>query len=95
MPNIEKTNKKVYRGLKTPKPRPKRPSSKKVPSYPHLRKLTVSSQAVARVKSANGFKSIPFLKLTGIWLEEIGFPVDAKVDVIVDNNLLVIKPADV
>ncbi|MCD7978094.1 MAG: SymE family type I addiction module toxin [Tannerellaceae bacterium] len=95
MPNIEKTNKKVYRGLKVPKPRPKRPSVKQSLSYPHVRKLTVSSQAVARVKSWNGLRSIPFLKLTGIWLEEVGFPVDAKVDVIVDNNLLVIKPAKV
>lgn len=94
MPNISEKTSNVYRGLKISKPRPKRPSVKKPLSYPHLRKLTVYSQAVVRKKSWNGLINIPFLKLTGVWLEESGFPVNCKVDVIVDNNLLIIKPSE-
>lgn len=59
----------------------------------HLRRLKVSSQAVTCKNSGNGLKEIPFLRLTGVWLDEIGFGIDTKVDIIVDNNLLIIKPA--
>ncbi|MCC8188531.1 MAG: hypothetical protein LIP08_13815 [Bacteroides sp.] len=60
----------------------------------HLRRLTVSSQSVVNKKSSNGLKSIPFLRLMGVWLDRVGFPINSQVDVIVDNNLLIIKPAD-
>ncbi len=59
----------------------------------HLRQLTVSSQTVPSGSSNNGLKDIPFLRLTGVWLDEAGFRIDSKVDIIVDNNLLIIKPA--
>jgi len=60
----------------------------------HLRRLTVSSQSVVNKKSSNGLKPIPFLRLMGVWLDQAGFPINSQVDVIVDNNLLIIKPAD-
>lgn len=62
-------------------------------SVVHIRHLTVSSQAVSCRNSWNGLKNIPFLRLTGVWLDEVGFRIDSKVDIIVDNNLLIIKPA--
>ena len=61
----------------------------------HLRRLKVSSQSVVCRSSGNGLKDIPFLRLTGVWLSEVGFRVDSKVDIIVDNNLLIIKPAEI
>lgn len=62
-------------------------------SVVHLRRLKVSSQSVTCKNSGNGLKDIPFLRLTGAWLNEVGFRIDSKVDIIVDNNLLIIKPA--
>lgn len=59
----------------------------------HLRRLTVSSQTVCSESSINGLKEIPFIRLTGVWLHNAGFSIDSKVDVIVDDNLLIIKPA--
>jgi hypothetical protein len=62
-------------------------------SVVHIRRLKVSSQAVACRSSYNGLKNIPFLRLTGVWLNEAGFRIDSNVDIIVDDNLLIIKPA--
>jgi hypothetical protein len=59
----------------------------------HIRRLKVSSQSVACRSSNNGLKNIPFLRLTGVWLDEVGFRIDSKVDIIVDDNLLIIKPS--
>ena len=61
-------------------------------SVVHLRHLKVSSQSVSCKNSGNGLKDIPFLRLTGVWLSEVGFGIDSKVEIIVDNNLLIIKP---
>lgn len=61
-------------------------------SVVHLRRLKVSSQSVTCKNSRNGLKDIPFLRLTGVWLDQAGFSIDTKVDIIVDNNLLIIKP---
>ncbi len=30
----------------------------------------------------------------GVWLDQAGFPINSQVDVIVDNQLLIIKPAE-
>ena len=62
-------------------------------SVVHLRHLKFSSLSVVCISSGNGQKDIPFLCLTGIWLDEVGFHIVSKVDIIVDNNLLIIKPA--
>ena len=61
----------------------------------HLRRLKVSSQSVTCKNARNGLKEIPFLRLTGVWLDEVGFRIDTKVDIIIHNNLLIIKPAAV
>jgi len=69
--------------------------SKTGKSAVHLRRLKVSSQSVTCRNSGNGLKYIPFLRLTGVWLDEVGFRIDTKVDIIVDNNLLIIKPTTI
>ncbi len=85
MPNVKNQSKRSEPVAKSRKTLPK-----KVP----VRRLTVSSQSVTSQSSANGLKNIPFLRLTGVWLDEAGFRIriDSKVDIIVDNNLLIIKP---
>ena len=83
MPNIKSQSKRSKPVAKSQKTLPK-----KVP----VRRLTVSSQSITSQSSANGLKNIPFLRLTGVWLDEAGFRIDSKVDIIVDNNLLIIKP---
>lgn len=63
----------------------------------HLRRLTVSSLSVCYRGRLVGsqVRNYPFLRLTGRWLEEAGFPIRSEVEVVVENNLLVIKPVGV
>lgn len=84
MDNYKKNSRKPYKA--------KLVKSRTGKSVVHLRRLKVSSQSVTCKNSGNGLKNIPFLRLTGIWLDEVGFGIDTKVDIIVDNNLLIIKP---
>jgi len=93
MPDIHERVSRPYYEEKTPKR--KRATVPKPKSIQPLRHLTVSSQAVQRKKHWNGLRNIPFLKLTGVWLEEAGFPIDCKVGVVVENNLLIIKPSGI
>jgi len=97
MPNISRKESKPYAFINSRSRTTKRAktSKRKKRSIQRLRQLTVSSQAVARVNSWNGLKNIPFLKLTGVWLEEVGFPIDCKVDVIVKKKRLIITPTEV
>lgn len=37
---------------------------------------------------------VPYLKLSGLWLENAGFTISSKVHIIVKNNLLVIECVD-
>ncbi|MCC8154029.1 MAG: hypothetical protein LIP01_07350, partial [Tannerellaceae bacterium] len=55
-------------------------------SVAYMRTLTISSQELPYGKS------VPFIRLLGLWLEDAGFPINSKVDVLVDDNLLIIKP---
>jgi len=91
--NLKRIPQKKRKEKSSPHPRPtKELKSKSNVSAIQVRHLKVSSQAVPRENSFNGIRNIPFLRLTGVWLENAGFPVDSKVDIIVGNNLLVIKP---
>ncbi|MCD8031330.1 MAG: SymE family type I addiction module toxin [Bacteroides sp.] len=96
MPNISK-KKNSAKGAKVSGKKPLKAKVLKIKNSDeslHLRRLTVSSQSVINKKSSNGLKPIPFLRLMGVWLDQAGFPINSQVDVIVDNNLLIIKPAD-
>jgi len=64
----------------------------------HRRILTVSSRyrpSESKMYYKGPGTNVPFLRISGRWLEEAGFPIDSKVDVIVDNQLLIIKPVEV
>lgn len=88
MPNIIKKKNQVKEEKSSGKPRrAKIIPSENPQSVVHLRSLTISSQYLPYGKS------VPFIRLLGVWLEEAGFRMDSKVDVIVDTNLLIIKPA--
>ncbi len=96
MPNISK-KKNIAKGAKASGKKPLKAKVLKIKNSDeslHLRRLIVSSQSVANKQSNNGLKSIPFLRLMGVWLDQAGFPINSQVDVIVDNHLLIIKPAD-
>ncbi len=61
----------------------------------HLRRLTVSALYIpyqGRFMWGKG-KIHPFLRLKGRWLEKAGFTIQSQVEVIVKDNLLIIRPA--
>lgn len=40
------------------------------------------------------YKPVPFLRLSGKWLQQAGFSIDTTVTVIVEDNLLIIRPVE-
>lgn len=62
-----------------------------------IRKLTVSYKQVEKDRLTFGTwknaKRVPYLKLSGQWMEDAGFAISNKVHVIVRNNLLIIENA--
>ena len=52
---------------------------------PHTRRLTISY-----VHHRNNI--VPYIRLSGKWLDEADFPIYGKVNVMVENNRLVIEP---
>ncbi len=67
------------------------------------RTLTVSSLYPAS-SFPSGYRSlrqsrrqhpVPFLRLSGRWLESAGFEIGSKVRVVVESDRLVVEPADV
>ncbi len=61
----------------------------------HLRRLTVSALYIpyqGRFMWGKG-KIHPFLRLKGRWLEKAGFTIHSQVEVIVKDNLLIIRSA--
>ena len=47
-----------------------------------------------RALSWNKSKVVPSLTLSGGWLEEIGFKTGTKVTILIEENLLIIKPTE-
>jgi hypothetical protein len=43
-------------------------------------------------QGAYGSKIIPELKLSGVWLESVGFKAGSRVSIIIEENQLIIKP---
>jgi hypothetical protein len=54
------------------------------------RKMTIQPRMIPR---ALGRKEIPELRLSGLWLEAVGFKAGSKVVIEVRENELIIKPA--
>lgn len=75
-----------------------KPVAKKRKSLPkvQIRSLKVSYLSVEKERLSfdtwENRNKVPYLKLSGKWLEDAGFSISCKVDIIVDNNLLIIKP---
>jgi toxic protein SymE len=42
-------------------------------------------------KSLSGYKQVPFLRLSGNWLEQVGFGIGSIVEIIPSENQLIIK----
>lgn len=63
-----------------------------------IRRLKVSSLSVEKERLSFPIigkrKRVPFLKLSGKWLEDAGFSISSNVSIIVKDNLLIIKPID-
>ncbi len=47
------------------------------------------------VRQARRQRAVPFLRLSGRWLESAGFEIGSKVRVVVEADRLVVEPADV
>ncbi|MCC8198231.1 MAG: type I toxin-antitoxin system SymE family toxin [Tannerellaceae bacterium] len=99
MPNNLKRITKAKEQKRSSKPiKAKNIASDNLHSAIHRRILTVSSRyrpSESQMYYKGPGTNVPFLRISGRWLEEAGFPIDCKVDVIVDNNLLIIKPVEV
>lgn len=85
MPNVKSQNKSNKPVAK------KRNSLSKV----QVRSLTVSHLTCERKRLTfdtwQNRNKVAYLKLTGKWLEEAGFTISRKVNIIVRNNLLIIE----
>ena len=69
-------------------------NQEKLPSV-QVRRLTVSHLSAERERITfdtwQNRHKVPYLKLSGVWLEEAGFTISSKVNVIVRNKLLIIE----
>jgi len=54
---------------------------------------TVKMQSKYRpsLKSFMGYKEVPWLTISGVWLAEIGFSIGSSVEIISTENQLIIK----
>lgn len=58
------------------------------------RKVKLYSQCRRSQKSHNGLKEVPWLNVSGVWLEQAGFNIGLQVEIIVRDQELIIKPLD-
>lgn len=58
-------------------------NSKQIKLQPKHRELTY------------GHKTVPWLSVSGIWLEELGFKVGDTVNIIIREKLLIIEPVEI
>ncbi|MCC8133599.1 MAG: type I toxin-antitoxin system SymE family toxin [Tannerellaceae bacterium] len=64
-------------------------------SVAQMGSLTISSLVIPKTQPYLKDRCIPFIRLTRRWLKEAGFKIDSRVDIIVNNQLLIIKPVNV
>lgn len=58
------------------------------------RKVKLYSQSRSSQQSYNGIKQVPWLNVSGVWLEQAGFNIGLQVEIIVRDQELIIKPID-
>lgn len=56
------------------------------------RKVKLHSQSRPSQQSCNGIKQVPWLNVSGVWLEQAGFNIGLQVEIIVRDQELIIKP---
>jgi len=56
------------------------------------RKVKLYSQSRQSQQSCTGLKQVPWLNVSGIWLEQAGFNIGLQVEIIVRDQELIIKP---
>ena len=56
------------------------------------RKVKLHSQSRPSQQSHNGIKQVPWLNVSGVWLEQAGFNIGLQVEIIVRDQELIIKP---
>jgi toxic protein SymE len=60
--------------------------------------VTNSKQVKLQAKQRGltyGDKTVPWLNLSGVWLEELGFKVGDTVNIIIREKLLIIEPVEI
>ncbi|HBN53386.1 MAG TPA: hypothetical protein DD456_04930 [Stenotrophomonas sp.] len=76
-----------------PDPLPTRPGSLSAPRRPRRpRQCTVSYTHYAGAYDHGGDQAVPHLRLSGLWLEQLGFAIGAKVRITAQEGRLVIEP---
>lgn len=56
------------------------------------RKVKLHSQSRRSQQSNTGIKHVPWLNVSGVWLEQAGFNIGLQVEIIVRDQELIIKP---
>ena len=56
------------------------------------RKVKLYSQTRKSEQSSTGLKQVPWLNISGVWLEQAGFNIGLQVEIIVRDQELTIKP---
>lgn len=56
-----------------------------------IRKIRLQSKYQPRIKQWNGYKQLPWLNVSGIWLEQAGFKAGDQVEITIENEKLIIK----
>jgi len=59
----------------------------------NLRKVKLYAQSRTSRTSCTGLKQVPWLNVSGVWLEQAGFSIGKQVEITVSQNELIIKPA--
>jgi hypothetical protein len=55
------------------------------------KKVKMQSLYRPSVKSLNGYRQVPFFRISGNWLAEVGFSIGSIVEIITSENQLIIK----
>jgi hypothetical protein len=55
------------------------------------KKVKIQSLCRPSVKNLNGYKQVPFFRISGNWLEQVGFNIGSVVEITASKNQLIIK----
>jgi hypothetical protein len=58
------------------------------------KKVKMQSMYRPCVKRFNGYKQVPWLTISGVWLEQVGFSIGCIVEIITSQNQLIITKSN-